>query len=276
MDISLSLALFVILLFGVPHGAFDIIFLKTVAKNSSKTHWVWVTLLLMLVYIMIIIAVVICWYAQPLPMMLIFLCLSTIHFGDVVSVHGMHNKMARLSCITYGGLVTIFLPLLHWRQVEPIFNSLLFGQLAHFEWCLNIAFIVWIMCFARYLKYAWKSMPLHEHVVLIATIFLFIIMPPLLAFVIYFCGYHSPKHFIYMFKRNPNLMREEGLLCLAILCLTWVTAFLVYFNLVQVMSVFNSSAYLLFIGLFALTVPHMILVDGIYSRSKQSFLGQPT
>ena len=276
MDISLGLALFVVLLFGVPHGAFDIIFLKTVAKTISKKHWVWVTLLLMLAYIVTIITVIVCWYNLPLLMMLIFFCLSTIHFGDIVSLNEMDHKLARLSCITYGGLVTIFLPLLHWKQLEPIFSSLLFGHVVNFEWCLNIAFIIWVMCFGRYLKYAWQSMPLHEHVALIGTILFFILMPPLLAFVIYFCGYHSPKHFMHMFKMNPNLIREEGLVCLVILCLTWVASFWVYFNLVQIMSVFNSSAYLLFIGLFALTVPHMLLVDGVFSRSRQSFIGQPT
>tara|TARA_B100002051_G_C16364232_1_gene452576 strand:- start:194 stop:616 length:423 start_codon:yes stop_codon:yes gene_type:complete len=90
------------------------------------------------------------------------------------------------------------------------------------------------------------------------------LLPPLVYFGIYFCALHSPSHFSRVIKLVPDSDRPRAVMQTA--AFTMLTLFFAGLALIalSVELTFNqSTVQVVFIGLAALTVPHMVLIDGI-------------
>ena len=93
-------------------------------------------------------------------------------------------------------------------------------------------------------------------------------MPPLVYFGIYFCALHSPTHFSRVIKLVPDSDRPRAVMqTAAFTMLTLFFAGLALIVLAVELTLEQSAVQIVFIGLAALTVPHMVLIDGI-CRSK--------
>ena len=90
---------------------------------------------------------------------------------------------------------------------------------------------------------------------------------PLVSFSIYFCCIHSPRHTIDVvnnLKQKNFNYKKIILITIIFTVLSWLLGILGYLYLLPKLGNSESILKVIFIGLAALTLPHMILVDGFY------------
>jgi len=161
-----------------------------------------------------------------------------------------------------GGLATVGAPaLLHHAEVEAIFALLAQSGAALAADTAALAGGVGVAVLAgSLLTSLWARGPtVLEQSVLWATA---AALPPLMYFAVYFCALHSVRHFTSTIRAVPNGRRALGvaLVLSGIVTLTAVMATLLG-PARPVADPTEQGIRVIFVGLAALTVPHMILVD---------------
>ena len=98
---------------------------------------------------------------------------------------------------------------------------------------------------------------------------IFYIFDPLLSFAIYFCFFHTYKHLKHLFKNIYSQLPNKSFVIYSTVFFTfisWIGGALIIFFLINNFTLYESIIKVIFIGLAALTLPHMILVDLFYRR----------
>ena len=236
---------------GLPHGALD----HRVATalwplNTLRHHAMFIA-----GYIGLAIAVLALWIIAPSIALAAFLIYSALHFSDDwradlglwqslplgISVIALPALVFQSDvAVLFGFLIaepaaTLFAALLHKTAIAAIIASAL---------CLvvNLRAAPWVMV---------------EYALLVATA---LVIPPLIYFVIYFCLLHSPRHFL-LTADQLSLTPLQGLRAAwPILVATLAIAALgaVVFAATRP-SIEAATLQVVFIGLAAVTVPHMLL-----------------
>lgn len=249
------LAVAAILLLGVPHGGLDGAIARRIGWPPGLMSW----LSFHLAYIALATLVTALWWLFPLISLGIFLIISALHFGasDIAD-----TGTDWLPWIAHGGLVCIAIPNLQPGLVEPIFNVLVNADNARLLMeAITSLFYLWVATVTLYCGYAYFQpqyrKPLLGLLLLIALVYL---LPPLISFAIYFCLWHSPGHMLRLWRSLEQTERkrsfgEAGFYTGA----TWIAMGLAFYYLQD--PAFSSLLQLTFIGLAALTLPHMLLVD---------------
>ena len=244
----------IILLLGVPHGALDIVFVRQLADVRSIARWC----LFITAYLSAAASVVALWWFTPGAFLAGFLLVSMLHFsGDP------EDETPALFRTLYGGAV-IFCPMaLHSAEVTELFAFLAGLPAAQaIVQALQWATWPWIAAICLVAKVGLKTMPART-VELLAITALLTFVPPLIGFTIFFCGMHSARH-VLRTRDYSSVKTLRYLLRIAVLPMfaTLAGVALVWW--------FSSGkpldmrlAQLLFVGLAALTVPHMILVERV-------------
>ena len=100
-------------------------------------------------------------------------------------------------------------------------------------------------------------------------ILLIILLPPIVTFAIYFCFIHTFNHFCRIIPVLKRQMDNRKILYtfLVFTISSWLIGFIVYKYFIGFFDTEELIYRILFIGLAALTVPHMILID-FYFRPK--------
>lgn len=242
-----------IAVFGVPHGALDPLFAKNLIP--IKTILGWATFVFF--YLLLASLVVAFWWISPFFFLVFFLLFSVFHFsGDLASGASI------LTRVLYGGACIVLPAALHAAQLAEIFTYLV-GQksavyLADF---LHVLAWPWLagLCLAslHIFRRDWLS-----SLEIFAASSLSLVLSPLLGFTIFFCGMHSARHII----------RSQGYANVSISALAKVSALpLLSLAIIVALSwlVLPASPLderliqFVFVGLAALTVPHMALVERI-------------
>jgi len=264
-ELELALVVAAIALAGLPHGAADawIAAREGLAGNSLRTA------AFLAGYTAAAMLVVGAWLVVPVLSLTLFLSISVWHFGDD-SRQGLH-PLARIST----GLIILGAPaVFHAAAVSDAYRVLAGDQTAAIVAVQGVLF--WLACLVLPLTLALTpaKVPLVErasrgrikHLVeMIVLTALAALLSPLLYFAVYFCGIHSPRHL----GRVMRLFPERGGLKF------WGTVLAL--TLVSILVGAAAWAWLttsgqrpeaaglkvLFIGLAALTLPHMLLVDGL-------------
>jgi Brp/Blh family beta-carotene 15,15'-monooxygenase len=99
--------------------------------------------------------------------------------------------------------------------------------------------------------------------------FVYAIAPPLLGFAIYFCCIHSARHFKKIYSSIKQTVSSSNIKNQAILFTTisWVAAGIAFWLLADFADPGPTIMRIIFIGLAALTVPHMLLIDGFFGKT---------
>ena len=250
MDLSLILASCFISLVGLPHGALD----PVVAHRCGLIHDLRSSTWFFSGYIIVVALVVLFWLQLPSVSLLIFLLISCIHFG-----RDWKRKIS-FGGFAYGGFV---LGLPAWtapEQVEQIFSFLIFQNAAKvpliFLQGLGVIGVLLLMSDRGRIS----GRAAAELLILLICAVSF---EPLWYFIAYFCGLHSPRHLIAEFKS----MRQEArfsayVVMLALTILTLGVAAISGSHLETYYESIDIAIYqTIFIGLAALTVPHMCLLE---------------
>ena len=253
--------IFGIVMIGLPHGALD----GAVAMHIGLVKKLSNLIKFMLAYISLAVFVVIVWMFFPAFSLIAFLGISLLHFGygDAKNGEGI-TKFAE--AVAHGGLVIVGISQFHRGEVDEIFYYLIKQDTSTIWLGMNIASIGVIAAIATCLLQTskdvkWSSTTLE--LLLVGVVIA--IAPPLLGFSIYFCLIHSARHFsrIYrMIKQNvANTTIKTQAILFTVAC--WLAAVVAFVLFADFSDPGPTILRIIFIGLAALTVPHMILIDGL-------------
>ncbi len=255
MDLSLILASCFISLVGLPHGALD----PVIAHRCGLIHDLRSSARFFAGYIILVALVVLFWLKLPSASLLLFLLISCIHFG-----RDWKQKVS-FGGFAYGAFV---LGLPAWtapEQVEQIFSFLIFQNIAG----IPLIFLQGLGVIGTLLLIfdRGRLSRLTAGELLILTICA-ISFEPLWYFIAYFCGLHSPRHLITEFRTMRKETRFAAyVVMLALTILTLGIAAVSGSHLEKYYANIDLAIYqIIFIGLAALTVPHMCLLEWVAKK----------
>ena len=109
------------MLAGIPHGALDYELIKQRKILKDATF--------LILYIGLTFLGVVSWLLQPTIALLLFLAITTIHFGRSDPLQFKFNratiKLTFWSMLCFqGGVVTVLVPVAKWEFVAPLFEYL--------------------------------------------------------------------------------------------------------------------------------------------------------
>ena len=244
----------VILLLGVPHGALDFVFVQQLTRVRSVAHWG----LLTAAYLAAAASVVVLWWFAPGFFLAAFLLISMLHFsGDP------EGETPALFRVLYGGAF-IFCPLaLHAAEVSRLFASLAGVPAAQaIVAALQWAAWPWVAALGLAAVAGARQAPARS-IELVSVTALLTLAPPLIGFTIFFCGMHSARH-VLRTRDYSNAGTLRHLVQIAALpMLATLAGVATAWWLSDGAALDMRLAQLLFVGLAALTVPHMIVVERV-------------
>ena len=244
----------IILLLGVPHGALDIVYVRQLTSVRSATAWSLFTI----AYLAAAAAVVVLWWFAPGVFLVTFLLISALHFsGDP------DGATPALFRTLYGGAIILCPMALHAVEVSQLFAALsgeaaaqaiiTASQWAAWPWAAAIG-VAAIIGAKRQLV---------RSVELVSVTALLIFAPPLIGFAIFFCGMHSARHVLRTRDYSNAATLKHLVLIAGWPMLATVTGVAIGWWLSDGKPLDTRLAQLLFVGLAALTVPHMIVVERV-------------
>ncbi len=253
-QLELIVVAVLILVLGVPHGALDTIFAKELYGIRTLSGWLQFSLL----YLLLAALVVGLWLWQPGLFLLGFLAISAAHFsGD--PLQGVPWP-ARLF---YGGSVILLPTIGHAQEIGRLFG-LLVGDATATPLVPWLRWLAWPWLVGLALASLWQTR--HDFwtaLEMAAAGILAIVAPPLVSFVVFFCGMHSARHILrtmnfsgrssWRYVAGAALLPMAGVLAGSALAWVFLRDTALDARVVQVV----------FVGLAALTVPHMVLVERV-------------
>ena len=263
LDYASLVALAFVVVIGLPHGAFD----GAIARHLGYSRTLKGFIKFITVYLGLAAAVVAFWMWQPGLALALFMLISAVHFGygDATAASGIARA---LQIAAHGGVAVFGVSLFHLQQVTPIYAALTNGDVMLAVMMTKI-FPFFIMPVAvSYLVVAIRDAGLRPRLIELALLCLLLsAVPPLVGFAIYFCVIHTGRHMRHIWSRVSSHATLRNILSQAVwftvaswaggaIMLLWLDSGNISQDLLKV----------IFIGLAALTVPHMILVDGVFRR----------
>ncbi len=245
---------------GVPHGAFDHLVARPRLQHLGRLWWVWFGL----GYLGLAGLVWLAWAAAPASTLAVFLMGTVLHFG----LGDMEDELAPaqvprvVALLAYGGMPLLLPMALHPAQAAPVLAALaevsasaMEAMLAGTAWLLP----PWTALFAWTLVAAWRERRCVAE--RLATALGFVLLPPLLAFGLYFAAGHSIRHMLRLGAwHSPN----DGVVATAWLARVIVPASLISGAGLSGLALWNPEVTEgilapLFRMIAALTLPHMIV-----------------
>ena len=193
------LLLITVTIIGIPHGFFDYSIAERLFKNTRNWIYYFTSgyILLSLLYLFF-------WFQFPLASLIFFLVISTFHFGIEELTHIEYKDMNLFQILVIGSMPIILPILFHPIEVFYIFEQILgleIKQLTIDVYAYYLYFLLlFIALFLNGIKRSWI------YTVLIIN---FILLPPLISFILYFCFHHSIRHYIHSIY-SSNLVPEKS------------------------------------------------------------------
>ena len=254
-----------IVMIGLPHGAYDgavAIHLGIIKRFSSFVKF-------MIIYVALAALVVAIWMIAPIISLIIFLTISMLHFGagDIKNGQGV---LGFSEALAHGGLAIVGISQFHRSEVDEIFSYLINSDTTYVWLAIDILTVATIFaiitCVLQALNNSKWSVTVLE---LLLLGIVYAVAPPLLGFAIYFCCVHSARHFRKIYASIKQSVSATSIRNQAILftSISWIAAGIAFWMFADFANPGPTIMRITFIGLAALTVPHMLLIDGI-SKSK--------
>jgi len=187
-------ALLAIIVLGVPHGALD----GEIARSRLRPRFGWAWFAVFSVpYLALFALVLLAWHLAPVPTLAAFLAASVWHFGSEDA------PGTRLEAVVRGGLPIAVPVLAHPAATTAVFATIAAAPLPQPpEWLLD-ASLVWLALAAVWIGHTALRRQGPSLVVPALLAGVFIALPPLTAFAIYFVCVHAPAHATALI-RNPR------------------------------------------------------------------------
>ena len=256
------LSLFLILFVGIPHGALD----GAISITLGYSKKISLQIRFLISYLLFCTMILIFWYYFPVITLFMFILISIFHFG-CGDLKWNENNFYFIRGYIHGSLVVLGIIFSNQNEVDQFFQilsgdklSLLWTSLKGlmFFWVLSI--IVLLINYKK-IRFSYDYFKLVVLIILIITFF-----PPLLAFALYFCFIHSFYHFKRIIPTLINFMNKgKAIWLMAIFSIaSWSGSAFALYYLSYSYTLTEALIKVIFIGLAALTFPHMVLVDGFF------------
>ena len=255
-----------IVLIGLPHGALDgavAMHLGLVDKFSTMARFV-------IIYVGLAGLVVGAWIIAPSLSLIVFLIISMLHFGAGDARHG-EGVLRFAETMAHGGLAIVGISQFHRSEVDEIFYYLINQDTAMVWLAINVLTVAVIVAIIACVSQAAKDVKWSATTLeLLILGIVYALVPPLLGFAIYFCLVHSARHFRRILSTIKATVDFSNIKNQAILFTTasWIAAGIAFWMFADFADPGPTVLRITFIGLAALTVPHMLLIDGVM-KSKQ-------
>ncbi|MEI6081887.1 MAG: Brp/Blh family beta-carotene 15,15'-dioxygenase [Verrucomicrobiota bacterium] len=243
-----------ILLLGVPHGAFDTIFAYRLYDLRKPTDW----MLFTMIYLLLAVVVVAVWWWAPMGFLILFLLISAAHFSGDPEEGTPHATR-----ILYGGSVLLLPALFHSEEMARLFGLLVGDEpaLLLMPWIKLLAWI-WLPCVALgVILLAWRDWLGAMEIA--SVVLLSVAAPPLIAFTLFFCGMHSARHILRTIDYSGSVSRRLLALSALLPMIGVVAVSALVWCFLKGKSLDERLIQIVFVGLAALTVPHMALVERV-------------
>ena len=271
--IHLMVLVFLLPVFGIPHGALDYhLGWKTFKRRLGRRWMVW----FLAIYLVGMSGVIAVWISKPVLSLSAFLLLTLYHFGtgDAIPTRQTPLMFRITEIIARGGMVITFPALAARPEVIGLFSFLIpesgavilvsrLAQITPLASACVLLTIGWSLFeFARFRE----PVALGRVVELLVTALMFTQLPPLLAFTLYFSVLHSLRHMLAVADWKPGgtlfiYLFDAYRAALPITIVTVLMGAVAYlllgglsFDMTQLMRV-------VFIGIAAMTYPHVLLIE---------------
>ena len=250
-----------IVLIGLPHGALDgavAMHLGIVQRFSDLARF-------MIVYIALAALVVVTWTVAPSISLILFLIISLLHFGagDVKNGQG---SLGFAEALAHGGLAIVGISQFHRSEVNEIFAYLTNQDTATVWLAIDILTVGVIVAIITCIVQASKNPKW-------ATTVLELLLLGLFTQLLHHCLASPSTSVVFTLpdisERFTQISRETvasgSIKNQAILftVISWIAAGVAFWMFADFADPGPTILRITFIGLAALTVPHMILIDGI-------------
>lgn len=263
-----------VMVFGLPHGALDLALVHGATRGSRSALVVAV-----FVYVIVGLAVLALWLVAPVAALLLFLLIAVIHFG-LGDSEDLKGPQRALEVVARGGFAVIA-PLVFHPDITRGLFALLVGPDSTIELNRILAAITpglgWFWAACLIFAVVWRIIQRSEGSIiatfeLILTCAVFAVFHPLGAFLIYFCFVHSIRHITDLgAARSPDSAKyacrwivTESIPLTVVTLILAGTAWLFFASHVPIDEILIR---MIFWGLSALTVPHMILTAWWHAQS---------
>ncbi len=258
------LSLFLIFFVGIPHGALD----SAISITLGYSKKISLQIRFLISYLLFSSVILIFWYYFPVISLTTFILLSIFHFG-CGDLKWNADNFYYVRGYVHGSLIVLGIIFLNLREVEQLFK-ILSGNNLSLLWIslkamllFSTLSIIFLLINYRKINFSIDYLKLMFPIILIIWFF-----PPLLAFALYFCFIHSFNHMKRIIPTLFNFMNKaKAIWLMAIFSIvSWLgSAFALYY---LSYSYTQTEAFIkvIFIGLAALTFPHMVLVDGFFRQ----------
>jgi len=257
-----ALCLVGLVFLGIPHGGNDFFYRKE--KNTAGSiRFLSMYLGVMLLYLAL-------WFVWPMRSLGLFLLISIHHFGQS---NFNTNRIWSLDSVLWGSWLVGFPVLKHSQEVFGIFSTMLgrsnatVSDIGHLnESSLLVVSIIFVLMYGAVLyrshRSSWLSYLLQWFLVTVWYWF----TPLLLGFVVVFCFWHALQSMQYQLdyvsvnykqNRKKTLM---GFVPFGLMALVGM-GFLLRFDL-------ESNLGFAFVLLSLVTLPHVVVMDGLYRSHK--------
>lgn len=241
---------------GLPHGALDFAIAQLMGLCPTPTK---VTKFI-IGYLLVVGACVVFWLLFPAIALMIFVIISAHHFASDWQDSLTYWLRLSLSSMTLCAPSILYAPVL-----SDIFALLFLSpiEIQAILFTLQVTtlvsglFLVGAVILGRQVFKRLTDWQIGEVAVLLISSFL---ITPLLHFTLYFCFLHSTKHFVHTAKALSVSLKRAIWLSLPFVFLTIFGAFFIAWTGPQ-RWVNTALLQYLFIGLFGLTVAHMLLTE---------------
>ena len=265
MDTLNLIALICVVFIGLPHGAMD---------GALAAHFGWMeskkkAATFLIGYVAMAALVVGFWFVAPAISFIIFLGISMYHFGKGdVNTDGEEPSVTE--SLARGGVVIGGISQFHRVDADEIFQVLI-GSNTELVWLFLNSVVPMTLIFAILSMVNKNTGERGSFLAEIAGLALiFSILPPLVGFAIYFCLIHSIRHFASMRAMISDTITKLQITKTTILfsAISWAAGLIILAQQSSNIGFEPALLQVIFIGLAALTVPHMILVDGYTEYQK--------
>ncbi len=243
-----------ILVLGVPHGAMDTLFAQRL--YGLRTAWDWTRFTAG--YLVLAGLVVAAWAWAPTAFLVGFLLISVAHFsGDPA------EGTPWVSRILYGGAVLVLPAGLHQAEMSGLFGQLVGPESASAVMPV-LGWLVWPWALGLIVAIGERSVRDRLTAFEFAAVgMLAFVAPPLLAFTLFFCGMHGARHILRAFRYSGrDSWRFLGLVVLLPMIGVGLGSAAAW-HFLQDAPLDARVVQVVFVGLAALTVPHMVLVERV-------------
>ena len=253
---------------GLPHGSFDGA-VASLVGFKTKTKF----LQFLILYLLLFSVVILFWLYFPIISLFLFLFMTVSHFGLCDWTNFKIKKYKYSITLTYGMTIIFGIIFFNETQSFQIFEYLTNNKIYFFQKYFFIPYIVTLLSILYFIYLSFYEPKIRIGIIeIFFLLIVFYFFDPILSFAIYFCFFHTYKHLkhlisnVYLYLPNKKFVIYSTVVFTLI---SWISGILILLFLVQNYDIYESVIKVIYIGLAALTLPHMILVDIVYRKRFQ-------